>query len=332
MKNDSKRVRTEQIAAIALMRTLAGIRLEQTFGSLFDMLATFPSYGLRFGINIVSSSYSDTVSYKKYLEYLSSVDYSERDNRLPIVIVSVNESSETAMIGIQVGWRFGQPVVFKKPAMMNLTEVNANKILDAIKTMDETIRILSEHGMKVIKTISIRMSNPNGMIHHAKIVYMRDFTEEYKMKPKEVVDERKKFNRLLNGVPEDEYPNDFLDNSILSMVQQQFPDAQMRSSLMLFSSDLRDIQRLSQSVRLDAEMFIEPNLTDMPEIALQLFNGIEIIHFVLDVFVDVPFSRGIFENIAFQTTASINGWLNTYNEYTKVLTTLHSPTEFFIQQ
>ena len=55
------------------------------------------------------------------------------------------------------------------------------------------------------------------------------------MKPKEVVDEREKYNRLLTGVPEDEYPNDFLDNSIFSMVQQQFPDAQMKSSMMLFS-------------------------------------------------------------------------------------------------
>lgn len=103
MKNDSKKVRTEQIAAIALIRTLAGIRLEQTFGSLFHMLATIPADGLRFGINVVSSSFSDTVSYDKYLEYLNTVDYSERDNRLPIVIVSVNESSETAKLAFKWG-------------------------------------------------------------------------------------------------------------------------------------------------------------------------------------------------------------------------------------
>lgn len=331
MKNDSKRIRTEQIAAIALIRTLTGIRLEQTFGSLFDILATFPSDGLRFGINVVSSSFSETVSYDKYLEYLSSVDYSERDNRLPIVIVSVNESSETAMIGIQVGWRFGRPVVFKKPAMMSLTKENANKIMDVIKTMDETIRILSEHRTKVIKYISISKQDHRGMNHHAQIVYMRDLTEEYKMKPKEVVDESEKFNRMLNGVPEDEYPNDFLDKAILSMVQQQFHDARMRSRLLLFSSDLRDIQRFSQAIRLRAEMIVEPNLTDMPEIALQLFNGIGLINFELDVFVDAPLSRGAFENISLQKTEPINGWMNTYNEYTKVLTTLHSPTEFFIQ-
>ena len=330
MKNELKRIRTLQIAAIALTKALPMIRLEQTNGLLFDILATIPSDGLRFGINVVASSFSDTESYETYLDYLNTVDYSERDNRLPIVIVSVNESSESAKIGIQIGWKFGRPVVFKKPAMMSLTKDNANKIMDAIKMMDETIRVLSAHGMKIIKTINISKSEPNRMTHHAKIVYMRDFTDEYKMKPKEVVDEREKFNRLLTGVPEDEYPNDLLDNSILSMVQQQFPDAQMKSSMMLFSSELRNIQRLSQNIRLGADMMIMPNLIDIPDIALQLFNGVELIHFVLDVFVEVPFSRAAFENISLQKTEPINGWMNTYNKYSNILSTLHSPTEFFI--
>ena len=149
MKNDLKRIRTIQISAIALTKALPLIRLEQTNGSLFDILATIPSDGLRFGINVVASSFSDTDSYETYLDYLNTVDYSESDNRLPIVIVSVNESSESAKIGIQIGWKFGRPVVFKKPSMMSLTKDNANRILDAIKMMDETIRILSAHGMKI---------------------------------------------------------------------------------------------------------------------------------------------------------------------------------------
>lgn len=330
MKNELKRIRTIQIAAIALTKAIPMIRLEQTNGSLFDILATIPSDGLRFGINVVASSFSDTESYETYLDYLNTVDYSEGDNRLPIVIVSVNESSESAKIGIQIGWKFGRPVVFKKPAMMSLTKENANKIMDAIKMMDETFRVLSAHGMKIIKTINISKSEPNGMTHRAKIVYMRDFTDEYKMKPREVVDEREKFNRLLTGVPENEYPNDFFDNSILSMVQQQFPDARMRSSMMLFSSELRNIQRLSQSIRLSADMMIMPNPIDIPDIAFQLFNGIDLIHFVLDVFVEVPFSRAAFENISLQKTEPINGWINTYIKYSNILSTLHSPTDFFI--
>ena len=139
------------------------------------------------------------------------------------------------------------------------------------------------------------------------------------MKPKEVVDEREKFSRILKGVPEDEYPNDFLDDLILSMIRQQFPRASMESKLMLFSSELRDIQQLSKCIRLDAEMFVEPNLADIPNIALQLFNGIDFIHF-----------KSAFKYMSLRKTEPLDGWLNTYNEYTKVLKTLHSPTEFFI--
>ena len=330
MKNDLKRIRAIQIAAIALTKALPMIRFEQTNGSLFDILATIPSDGLRFGINVVASSFSDTDSYETYLDYLNTVDYSERDNRLPIVIVSVNESSESAKIGIQIGWKFGRPVVFKKPSMVNLTKDNANKIMDAIKMMDETIRILSAHGMKIIKTINISKTEPNGMTHQAKIVYMRDFTDEYKMKPKEIVDEREKFNRLLTGVPEDEYPNDLLDNSILSMVQQQFPDAQMKSSMMLFSSDLRDIQRLSQSTILEAQMYIEPEINEHYAAVLPLLEGIKLVHFEVSIFIEIPICQPFFENLSFAKTVPFNGWLNTYNNYSKALKTLHSPTDFFI--
>ena len=100
--------------------------------------------------------------------------------------------------------------------------------------------------------------------------------------------------------------------------------------MMLFSSELRNIQRLSQSIRLSADMMVKPNLIDIPDIALQLFNGIELIHFVLDVFVEVPFSKAAFENISLQRIEPVNGWINTYNKYSNILSTLHSPTEFFI--
>ncbi len=330
MINNSRDYRMLQIAAMILYRNIPNITLVQSDDNVYDILCSSTKDELRFGINVVSSSFSTSNTYERYLNYLDSTDYSDKNYRIPILLMAVNESTETAKIGIQVGWRFGRPVVFKKPSMMSLAEENANKIMDTIKAMDETIRMLSEHGMKVVKTLQIEKSEPNGKIHHARIVYMRDFTEKYKMKPKEVVDEREKFSRILKGIPEDEYPNDFLDDSILSMICQQFPRASMESKLMLFSSELRDIQQLSKCIRLDTEMFVEPNLADIPNIALQLFNGIDFIHFKLDVFVDALYSKSAFKNMSLRKTEPLDSWLNTYNEYTKFLKTLHSPTEFFI--
>lgn len=196
--------------------------------------------------------------------------------------------------------------------------------------MDNTIRMLSEHGMKIVKTIAVESIQHNGMAHHAKIVYLRDFTEQYKMKQKIVVDEREKFNRLFNGIPEDEYPNDFLDNSILEMVNQKFSGAKLTSSMMLFSSDLRELQQLAHSIIMKAEMFVEPNLTNMSNAVLSMLEGVKFLHFNIDFFVDAPYCKATFENLSLHKIEPMEGWLRTYNEYDEALKTLHSPTEFFI--
>lgn len=330
MSNNSREIRPLQIAAMILYRSIPNVTLLQSSGAAFDILASTPGDELRFGINVVSSSYSNSRSYERYLDNLGSIDYSDKYYRIPILLMAVNESSGTAMIGIQVGWRFGRPTIFKKPRMMSVNSDNANKIIDAVKTMDDTIRMLSVYGMKIIKTINLESQEPNGMTHHASIVYLRDFTEEYKLKPKEIVNEREKFNRLLNENVEDEYPNDFMDNAILSMIQQQYPEARVKSSMMLFSTDLRNLQRLSQSIILEAKISVQPDITNMPKVALPFLNGINIVQFVVNVFVDVPFSQPFFENLSFKKIEPFNEWLNTYNNYSKVLTTLHSPTEYFL--
>lgn len=330
MTYNTKEMRTMQIAAIAIKTILPNVRLELVNGGVFDILATLPNDGFRFGVDIVSNSFYETKRYKRYLDYLDNLDYSEIENRLPILLMAVNESTETVMIGIQVGWRFGRPIIFKKPTMMSVTQENADKIINSVKMMDNTIRMLSEHGMKIVKTIAVESIQHNGMAHHAKIVYLRDFTEQYKMKQKIVVDEREKFNRLFNGIPEAEYPNDFLDDSILEMVNQKFPGAKLSSSMMLFSSDLRELQQLAQSIIMKAEMFVEPNLTNMPNAVLSLLEGVKFLHFNIDFFVDAPYCKATFENLSLHKIEPMEGWLRTYNEYDEALKTLHSPTEFFI--
>lgn len=330
MINNSKDIRMLQIAAMILYRNVPNITLVQSNDNAYDILCSSTIDELRFGINVVSSSFSTSNTYEHYLNYLDSIDYSDKNYRIPILLMAVNESTETAMIGIQVGWRFGRPIVFKKPTMRSVTQENADKIINSVKMMDNTIRMLSEHGMKIVKTIAVESIQHNGRAHHAKIVYLRDFTEQYKMKQKIVVDEREKFNRLFNGIPEDEYPNDFLDDSILEMVNQKFSGAKLTSSMMLFSSDLRDLQQLAQSIRMKAEMFVEPNLTNIPNAVLSMLDGVKFLHFNIDFFIDAPYCKATFENLSLHKTEPMEGWLRTYNKYDEALKTLHSPTKFFV--
>ena len=133
MKYEQKRTRAAQIASVALAKVVPFIRLEQSNSSMFDILATVPYDLFQFGIKLVSSSFLRTVSYDKYLKYLNTVDYSNMNNQLPILILAVNESSELVKIGVQVGWKDCKPVIFKKPKMMSLAYDNADEVIDLIK-------------------------------------------------------------------------------------------------------------------------------------------------------------------------------------------------------
>lgn len=330
MTNHSKEMRTMQLAAIALLKNFQGIRIEEVNSVYYDFLVINKGSDLRFGVTVVNSGFLRTASYAQYVECLSNIDLSESNNRVPIVVMAVNEVDESVRIGLQVGWFWGQARIFKKPSMMDVKPPNSVKILDLIKSMDETIRILSLHGMKLIKRTNVNYQSLGGQTHRCQIVYLRDFTEQYKIHQKEVIDEREKFERLLNGIPENEYPNDFLDDAILEMIRSVFPNATMRSNTMLFSTDLRNIQQLSQVKRVGIQFFVKPNMNELPQFAYELINGINIVSFELCAFVshtvDIPF----FENRAVTKIAPFDGWLNTYNEYNKALATLHSPTEFFV--
>lgn len=332
MTNHSKEIRTLQLAAIALLKNFRSISIKEINSIYYDLLVVHKDSDLRFGVTVVNSGFLRTSRYTQYLQDLASIDLSDSNNRIPILIVAVNEVEESVRIGFQVGWSNsnGKARIFNKPSMMEVTPLNSDKFLDFIKSMDETIRVLSLHGMKIIKRIDLNYQDRTGRIYHSQIVYLRDFTEQYKMRQKEIVDEREKFERLLNGIPENEYPNDFLDDAILEMIRSEFPDAIMRSNAMLFSTDLRNIQQLSQVNRVSIQFFVEPDMNELPQYAYELINGINIVHFELCAFLDLANDIPIFENRSFRKIVTFNGWLNTYNEYNKAIATLHSPMEFFV--
>ena len=133
MKYEQKRNRAAQIASVALAKVVPFIRLEQSNSSMFDILAIIPTELFQFGIKVVSSSFLKTASYDKYLKHLNTVDYSKMGNQLPILILAVNESSESVKIGIQVGFEDCKPVIFKKPKMTSLTYDTANEAIDTIR-------------------------------------------------------------------------------------------------------------------------------------------------------------------------------------------------------
>lgn len=77
-------------------------------------------------------------------------------------------------------------------------------------------------------------------------------------------------------------------------------------------------------------MYVKPNLCGLPNMVITMFNGLKLVHFGIDVFVDNLFSRPYFENLSFTKIEPFEGWLKIFNNYSKAIKSLHSPTEFFI--
>lgn len=333
MNQQIKEIRTYQIAAIAILRNLRGCRIEQVQSQYFDFLVTYEETNLVFGVEVKNSSFLRTNHFQDYMRILEGINVYERENRIPVLLAAVNEEDESVKIGFLLAWQFGKAKIYRKPAMVDLNPSNADKILDFVKSMDETIRILSEHGMKVVKRIRVEHQEANGRLSFGMVEYLRDFTQDYQMHQKEVVDERERMERLIKGTPQDEYPDDELDIAIFEKIQERFPGSSKISDLMLFSTELIDLQLLSRSICRSFSFSVEPeiDMNNAPFVA-ELMNGVDIVRFYVDVFFDVPVDAQVFENQNFEIVKPLNGWMNTYKWYLDAVKTLSSPREFFMEE
>lgn len=201
MKKEIKDTLRIRIAANILYRINQGFQLERINSDIYDFTALSPMDGLRFAIKVGSSTFTESVAFSEYVDLLSSRSFEEDDEQIPIVLMCVNESTEEARMGFVVGWKFFNPVIYKKVAFQTVNGQNWTAFVDNVKAMDSVIRLLSENTISVVKRIWINEIDQGGRHHGAEIIYLRKFTNNYKMQQKEVSDEKERFDRILHGIP-----------------------------------------------------------------------------------------------------------------------------------
>ena len=108
--------------------------------------------------------------------------------------------------------------------------------------VNKNIHPIMSGNYMVVKEISVRIRKEGDRSIEGKFVYLRNLSETYKMQAvPENLSFKDKFYRLLNGIPQKEYPTDFLDEVIQKSINRQFPDNNSHSSLMVFSTELRNV-------------------------------------------------------------------------------------------
>lgn len=196
-------------------------------------IATHPD--MPFLISVASTSFLQTRAYKDYLGRLEHMEI--RGNAgLPIVLMLVNENSGSIMLSIILYWKYGRAFINNKPKFRTLNENNVRWLSSCIEGLYNVISFLDDNDLRVVKQIDLN----DDRFEDAHVIYLRNFTATYKMKEKnpEIDD----FERMLNGTPQNEYPNDILDDVILAMIRKKYPNAEIKSSLHLFGLDIIKMQ------------------------------------------------------------------------------------------
>lgn len=331
MNYNIKEIRTFQLAALALMKRFPACRVETVSSPYYDLLVIFDNLNLIVGIEVKNTGFIRTQHFENYINSLKSINIDDPKNRIPILIASVNEEEETVKIGFLLSWQYGQIRIYTKPSMVLLNDKNADKILDLIKSMGNSILYLSNQGMKVIKKINIEFPIEKNHLLQGTLIYLRDFTNQYHVIKKEIITEREKFEKLLQREPQIEYPEDELDRIIFEMSQRYFVNCQKKTDLLLLSTELKKLHFLSSFYRKSIEFMILPDIELINLPRNEFKNIIKGIHFNIDIFFRDRRGNLFFDGLYFEELRSLEGWDETYHYLIRALHTLSSPRDLFIE-
>ena len=331
MNNNNPEWRINQIASTILYRCFGDVGIEMLSNTkVLDGLVTYnDGTDLKFGVIIKKVGAKNAPNLSDLANEVKQLDFTNSQYRHPIIALFVEESTENAKVAFLVGWKFGSPRIYKNFELRNLTPKTGSQCLQIIKSMDEVIRVLSTDNLMVLKRISFSRKLHDDREQKAEILYLRKLSSTYRMDQKEIVDEKERFERLLKGTPEEEYPKDELDRIILEAVKCQFKNAIVHSKLILFSTDLDELQMYKNVHCVKTNLLISPNLSSVSPVKWSMLDGLEVFNVNLDVFVENIFCQTAFDGISFDKEEPFEGWLLKLAEWKKMRDTISPISEFF---
>lgn len=280
-----------------------------------DLIITCPEFDLSFAVKVMPM----TVSEEELNAYKAKVSNSmllRGAPKVPVVVIKVDEVTGKAVLGIVLYFEYGAPAVERDIRFFPMDGNNKVLIEEELKVADKVIRYLDIANCKVIKTIFIPVKQ-QGRDYMARLVYARDLSLSYSMKSHDEMTDSERFEYYLKGIPEDDYPKDGLDIGMLEAVKRQgYVDTVMKSQLLLFSTELRNLRRLYNRPSEEANFIILPEMSS----CLRLPNGFTLKDFNVDMFIDNG-DASIFPDRYFSMEVAIKN-ANEYYDFADGLKTL----------
>lgn len=158
--------------------------------------------------------------------------------QLPLLVVTLNNN--ICQIGFLLFWDYDRCHINNDIHWRELNAQTIEWLSLQLQAHRQRVVQLPLEKLRVKKTILL---NTKDYIE-PEIIYLRKFNNNYRMSTPPILTEQERFNRMLSGTPENEYPQDDLDNLILDVVKKRYPEAKVQSSLLLFDVDLIDIRHI----------------------------------------------------------------------------------------
>lgn len=223
-----------------------------------DMLLEIKGVDLKFLVEVKSANTFNDNIWRDYSNILGEATFRQGAPNIPVVLAVYNETAQTISMGLALSWRHHAPVVVDHVDLKVLTKESSEEILNEIAIADKTIRMLPNTYCRVVKKIKFNLKYDKIDIP-ASVVYLRDLSTTYRMNCRTPQNLQEEISRYIFGIPQDEYPNDELDDAILAAIKTKYKNAEPESSLMLFNTELRDLRaKLENMEHFDAYiMFTE---------------------------------------------------------------------------
>ncbi len=312
--------RENHLVTASLLQIEPDLRIEMVRNGLFDLLVELPIDGAKF---CVVTWPSRAVNTQDFSEYLASVkDNIDIIDGNPLVIAWFDEH-KGLIIDTLVEWFYGEYIIKTNPCPWHLSADNIIHFFDYIRKQDSTVRILQNGEIRIVKKIILN-EDRNNIQSKAELVYLRDFTPKYKMNPKPVQNYQERFYRNINGQPLNEYPHDFLDDSILKAVKTVYPNVNVFNDLLITNSDYRALLRYRNYQREYAEFSFLPDISNMPTELYPYLGRIEGARVRIEIFMLLRSSRNAFANEGFDLRFPMLGWFDTLSQIMSQLNTLHN--------
>lgn len=318
--NRQKAWRTEQIAASEIAKYDKGSQIEEVNENrCFDFLVTSLQKGMQYGVEIKRSEFART---KSYADYLDKLQQRQNEINFPILLVSINESSEEVKIGIVLSWFHRRPSITRDIVLWNSTQENWDKALNLLSIsahVEGPIEFLQMDNLYVKKSMMLSVERHDERRYLAELVYMRKMSPDYKMNPIERNTLQEEMQFYLRGYDREEYPSDSLDNAIYNAIHDKFNEATINNKLIVLNTELRDLQVYREYNRGLVRVHIAPRLDEMNEAALRLIGQHTEFSITLELYAHSIEDKNYFHNMDFYYQERADDWVGKVIEYRNVI-------------